>query len=205
MLICARCVKLPRLRQIVERYAGVEGSGVMLVSKENEVLGRAHLPSDDEDEGAEEVPVSGSEPKKEEEAKRKMEDDAEGEPVSKKAKMDDDTSTALPSLAPNPSASSLSTASTSTTTNTAPRQPLSTLTSTASSSTAPSSSPTKICHAPPVLPPDESPLSKLEKQEGARANVFLEEGWMMRWCRCTQVRSLSSPSSPTLLITSLAV
>lgn len=198
MLICERCVKLPKLRRIVERYAGVEGSGVMVVSKEGEVLGRAYLPSDDEEEGEGEatgdggagsVAVAGDDEmvSREGEGKRKAEDGPE-ESHSAKRSRTDDVASSLPPSASNSSAATFSCVT--------PLQSLSSVTSLAPSA-PPSSSPFKTCQAPPVLPQGDSPLVKLERTEGARANVYLEEGWMMRWCRCSQVRSfsLSSPSS----------
>ncbi|GAA6002455.1 hypothetical protein JCM10207_001131 [Rhodosporidiobolus poonsookiae] len=174
MVVCERCVQgRGDVRRVIERYAGVEGSGVMLVTKENEVVGRAFLPPDDEDEDEESAPG--------ETAKRKAEGDGDA-PVAKKARAEGE---AVPSTADS-SASSASlgttpTASTSASSSQAPTA----ATTVASAPSSAASSPSKTCKAPPVLPPGESPLAKLER-EGTRANVYLEEGWMMRWCRCSQ-------------------
>ncbi|GAA5880426.1 hypothetical protein JCM1840_007693 [Sporobolomyces johnsonii] len=209
MVVCERCVKgNPDVRRIVERYAGREGSGVMIIGKDDKVLGKAVLPPDEEEETEGEKAVQAGEAEgekageteveKSEESKPKVEDPAEDavtgeakrkaeegedEPAAKKVKTDASAST-LPPLALSASNSSVASSSssepsTSATPSTSSSQPTS-----ASVSAAPSS-PTKVCRAPPVLPPGESPLAMLEK-EGGRVNIYLEEGWMMRWCRCDQ-------------------
>ncbi|GAA5901494.1 hypothetical protein JCM6882_006296 [Rhodosporidiobolus microsporus] len=197
--VCERCVKGEKgVRKIMERWAGVEGSGVMLVSKENQVVGRAFLPPDDDEDDlpqgeAPQASTSGAAAEATEgdgsasEAKRKAEDEAE-QPPAKKAKGGDEQ-TALPSLTASTSSSSIATitsasASISITPSLRPSSSAATTAASTASSSA-TSSPVKTCRAPPVLPPGESSLAKLEK-EGARANVFLEEGWMLRWCRCSQ-------------------
>ncbi|GAA5835618.1 hypothetical protein JCM11251_002978 [Rhodosporidiobolus azoricus] len=182
--VCERCVKGDAgVRKIMERWAGVEGSGVMMVSKDNKVVGRALLPPDDDDE--EDQPDEEAKKTENEgvgsvsEVKRKAEDDA-GQPPAKKVKNDRDEDAASTTLTSSASSSS----SIATLTSASAFQPSSAaLTSTVSSSAT--SSPVKTCRAPPILPHGESPLAKQEK-EGTRTNVFLEEGWMMRWCRCSQ-------------------
>ncbi|GAA5857529.1 hypothetical protein JCM8547_009323 [Rhodosporidiobolus lusitaniae] len=181
MFVCERCVKAPDVRRIVERYAGVEGSGVMLITKAGEVLGRAHLPSDDEEEEPEKAVAVGEGPAAEgAEGKRKAGEEATDLPAAKRAKTDDTSS----SLVPSASSSSIATITSSTLADST--LPSSSAATSLSASTSSAASTSKTCTAPPVLPPGESPLAKLEKEQGARANVFLEEGWMMRWCRCSQ-------------------
>ncbi|BGP16046.1 hypothetical protein JCM10213_006818 [Rhodosporidiobolus nylandii] len=194
LFVCERCVKGNKeVRRIVERYAGVEGTGIMLVTPDKKVLGKAVLAP----EGADEEPAGEAQDEGEGltehastavdagaagetgEAKRKAADEAAA-PQSKRAKADDHKpSAASTSLTASTSSSSIATVTSSTL---AASQSAS---SAATSVSSTPSSPSKTCTAPPVPPPGESPLAKLEK-EGAKLNVYLEEGWMTRWCRCSQ-------------------
>lgn len=149
MLVCARCVTTNAgVRRVMDRWAGVEGRGVMMVDKDNVVLGRT--PQEDEVEGEEEDPTElGGETG--ETLKRKAttaDAEATDGPATKKAKiaLDSDDS----SLADLSSSSAPSTAATE----------------------APDA-----CIAPPAAPDGESILAKLEK-DGARMNIYLEEGWI---------------------------
>ncbi|GAA6027342.1 hypothetical protein JCM8097_002610 [Rhodosporidiobolus ruineniae] len=179
-LVCGECATGNReVRRVLERYAGVEGSGVMLVTKENEVKGKAFLPPDDDEDQVEPVTATGDEPSGENAAKRAASPSGDA-PTAKKAKVDEPSSDPNPPVVSSSSSSSSSSLLPSASTSATPA-------TSQSSSSLPSASfsSTKTCTAPPVLPPGESPLAKLEK-EGGRTNVFLEEGWMLRWCRCSQ-------------------
>lgn len=173
-LVCWRCVERnPDVRRVMTRYAGVEGTGVLLLSPDATILGRVRSADDEDegtvkgegdDEGAAREPVetasvdaaataAGEEPEPAGDGKRKAEDNSEDGHVAKRVK--------------------------------AEGGPVE-----ASASNAPSTSSSKSCHAPPVVPTEDSPLGKLERG-GAQTNVYLEEGFMDRWCRCREVRSPS--------------
>lgn len=192
-IICDGCARTNgRLRKILERYAGREGTGVMLVGGEGgkEVLGRAILEDDDqelknEDEAAAPVEAgesTGTVSEKRKADSPKLEDDSSAveQPALKKLKTEDIHTPSLASSltsAPPPPSSSLPTSST------APSQ---------SPAIAPLAPPSAlgVCKAPlPFATGEVSPLRKLEA-EGGKLNVYLEEGWMMRWCRCSEVSPL---------------
>lgn len=198
-LVCERCVKgNGHARKLLERYAGVEGTGVMMVGKENQVLGRATI--EDSDDEVDEV------------AETQEESVARAAAVGEKRKVDEEDLDSAPSdepstkkpkhlSDPSPSANSTSTSADSASTSSTSSASLSTSLSTTTSlaTTAPSSQPStsvSSCRAPPEVAKGTSPLAQLER-DGGRCNVYLEEGWMERWCRCDEVRDLSlRPATP---------
>ncbi|GAA6049601.1 hypothetical protein JCM3770_005029 [Rhodotorula araucariae] len=153
-LICWRCVKgHPDVRRIALRYAGVEGTGVMLLTPQSRILGKTRS-ADDDDEGT----VKGEEPGEpaatstvpallevDAEGKRKAEDEIAEQPPLKRAKADSAADTAENAPVPSPAA----------------------------------------CSAPPAVAEDDSPLVQLEKTI-PQPNIYLEDGWMERWCRCSE-------------------
>jgi E3 ubiquitin-protein ligase UBR7 len=196
-VICDGCARTNgQVRKILERYAGKEGTGVMLVGGEGgkEVLGRAILDDDDQELAAEESAAASdvamgstsTSTEKRKAASPKLEDDSSvsDQPALKKHKTEG-------VHAPTSSTSSIlpSTSSAISTSSTAPRPVPAT-----SAPPAPPSSVPGDCKAPvPLAPGEISPLRKLES-EGGKLNVYLEEGWMMRWCRCAEVSSTGSGS-----------
>ncbi|GAA5987997.1 hypothetical protein JCM5350_007855 [Sporobolomyces pararoseus] len=198
MIICERCVKGNEgVRKIAERYAGREGSGVMLIDEGDKVLGMTkellesrennagELGSDVEDEtgkeklskeeGAESTDGSGATNTEAEESavadtKRKAELSGE-QRVAKKAKVQEEsTSSSQISLQSSSSSSTFS-------------LPSSTAPTTQSESTLSSSTPSHSCSAPTILSPEETPLANLER-DGGRINLFLANDWQTIWCRC---------------------
>lgn len=180
MLVCERCVLNPStgVRALVERWAGVDNLGVMVIGKDGKVYGA--LPID----------VEKTEVDQEEatdttgglvEGKRKVEEVEEivESSDSKRIKIDEDQNSI------SQSASSSSQASTS----------KSTLGSTLSSTSSLLPSPlitsinSKICSAPP-LPSTENPsiLTKIQ-QEGGKLNIYFADDWRERWCKCSEVSS----------------
>ncbi|KAL8280969.1 hypothetical protein RQP46_006648 [Phenoliferia psychrophenolica] len=162
MLVCAACVKSdPRVRRIMDRWAGVEGSGVMMVDKDDKVIGR----TPQEEEEAEEETEAGAtatvdETTEREGGEKRKADTTTDEPAMKKAKLlEFEATSSSSSSAAAPSSSSASSALA------------------ASTAATDASSSEDACIAPPVVPDGESVLMRLEK-EGARMNVFLEEGWI---------------------------
>ncbi|GAA5983185.1 hypothetical protein JCM11641_006839 [Rhodosporidiobolus odoratus] len=173
MFVCERCVKADKgVRRVVERYAGVEGSGVLLISKENKVLGRATLATTEQLEANGEREKT---PTLDGELKRKAEEEGE-QPPTKRSKAEEPVAADLLSHASTSVDSALAESSAVIS---IPSQPASSATTAASASSS-----TKCC-APPLQRPEEQPLARLEK-EGGRLNVYLEEGWMERWCRCRE-------------------
>ncbi|GAA5885096.1 hypothetical protein JCM16303_006401 [Sporobolomyces ruberrimus] len=199
MIICERCVKgNAGVRKIAERYAGREESGVMLIGKEGQLMGakkelreekgndEGALEMDSEDEG--EKPVeeshervgegakddnkaeSGADKAELQDTKRKAEEAYEDDRAIKRSRSDDPST--LPSQISLEPTSSTSTIASS---------------SVASTSTLPNSSLSSIgtCTAPPVLPSEATPLTKL-KREGGRMNLFLANDWQTVWCRCDE-------------------
>ena len=178
-LICGTCVSTDRqgIRRILDRYAGREGSGVMIIGGKDgrEVLGRAPIEAEETVQvaGAEQMTVLAGEdavPTATSAAgKRKTAEagwDGEHESLAvKRARAD---------IEPDVDAT--------------PSEPLST--SSTSPDLASASRPAvdrNECRAPPLLDPTTpSPLAQLE-QQGGRINVYLEEGCMTRWCRCKDV------------------
>ncbi|KAK4699049.1 E3 ubiquitin-protein ligase UBR7, partial [Phenoliferia sp. Uapishka_3] len=163
MLVCAACVTTdPRVRKIMEVWAGVEGSGVMMVSKDDVVVGRT-LGDEEDEEGTE----NGEDVVGERGEKRKADGEDAEEPVAKKVKTG--------RVHPKSSSSSFESGGIS---SDPPSASASTEASTVDSA----------CMAPPT-PEGGSILSKMER-EGGRMNVYLEEGWMERWCRCDKCLNL---------------
>lgn len=180
-MICGTCVSTNRqgIRKILERYAGREGSGVMVIGGKDgaEVLGRASLEDDEtvEDEVSAvqdaESEVNGSSEKRKADSEGLEGDAGSTEPAAKRLKAEGD-----------------STADGSTSGASLPAIPSSPPLSSLDHKSEPVSSAADECNAPaPFDPSQPSPLDALE-QEGRRMNVYLEEGWMMRWCRCSKVR-----------------
>ncbi|GAA5907774.1 uncharacterized protein JCM6883_001885 [Sporobolomyces salmoneus] len=202
MVICERCVKGNEgVRRIAERYAGRDHSGVMLIDKEERVLGvtkeflesrendAGELGSDKEDENGNETMLApnvinggGSGATEEEqkveaqqseatESKREAEGETEDERATKKMKLDGSSPpSSQPSLQPTQSTSTSSDIP-------------STSSTAATSQPEPESSSSTSCTAPSILPSDDTPLRKLER-EGGRVNVFLANDWQSLWCRC---------------------
>jgi E3 ubiquitin-protein ligase UBR7 len=168
LLICERCVKgNARVRRLFDRWAGCEGSGIMIIAKDDTVLGTVML-EDDEDNEEEQVgtgAVVGE--------KRKTEDDdavastsastsVSQEPATKRFKEEDGSSSSIGS-----SLASLD----------------STSTTTSRTTLASSQSDDKGCSAPPLPVDGVSPLARV-MAEGGRGNMYLGDGWMERWCHC---------------------
>ncbi|GAA5855792.1 hypothetical protein JCM5353_001505 [Sporobolomyces roseus] len=208
MIICERCVKGNEgVRIIAERYAGREGSGVMIIEREGRLLGATKaleerknqglgdLGEDSEDEKVgngekgegERILIGGEsgEGVKEEETgndtKRKSERMVEEEPITKKSRLNDDI---LSSGGPSTSSSSCSSLPSS-----SAAEPSSSAASsippTAASSRLASLTSSRSCHAPPALSSSDTPLMKLERN-GGRLNLFLGNDWMDNWCRCEE-------------------
>lgn len=194
MLICAGCVVgNPHLKRVLDRWAGVEGRGMMMIGKDDKVLGRTvavdeeedgDLPSDGEGNPAVPDPETTKKESSNTVEKRKAESQEVGdldppsteeERAMKKSRHVGRDSTGNSSLASSWSSTSSATAPASETSS-----------STVASSSASAS--TIVCIAPPNLPSGTSVLAKLEK-EGARLNVYLDDGWMERWCRCRECLS----------------
>lgn len=168
-LVCWRCVEHNSdVRRIMTRYAGVDGTGVLLLAPGAMVLGKVRSADDDDEStvkgegddevaGTEPAPVEAAAPREEPEpagdGKRKAEDQAEEVPAAKRVK--------------------------------AEGEPVA-----ASAIGAPVASSSRSCQAPPVVPAEDSPLVRLERG-GSQANVYLEERFMDRWCRCREVRYFS--------------
>ncbi|GEM07394.1 E3 ubiquitin-protein ligase UBR7 [Rhodotorula toruloides] len=176
-MVCQRCVRgNGEVRRILERYAGVEGTGVMLVAPDGAVSGRLAAASTAEN-GAEEdtgdtagggVQANGGEQR---EAKRKAGDgdDVDGR-LAKKAKVD----------LPPPSALHAQPVLPDTTTSASQSSPARKVTESKPSSDRPTN-----CQAPPLVSPEETPLAKIEAA-GGRSNVFLADNFTSTWCRCSQ-------------------
>lgn len=180
-MVCQRCVRgNSEVRRILERYAGVEGTGVMLVARDGAVSGRlASTSASAETSGAapeggaaeDEQQVNGE--TEQADGKRKAEvDDGVDKRTVKKAKLDSPPQPVTKSdgTLPDPTTSAARVSPVGKTTELPPArdQP-------------------DICQAPPLLPPGETPLAKLEAG-GGRSNVFLADHFTSRWCRCRQVR-----------------
>lgn len=175
-LVCWRCVQGSQdVRRVMTRYAGVEGTGVLLLAPEATVFGRVRssdtddddegtVKGDDEGEAVEASAETTTEPQSE--GKRKAADDAAEEPAAKRVKAAGTAATAGPSA--------------SGATEDGDAVP---------TGKAPDAQDPASCRAPPVVPADASPLVKLERG-GARPNVYLEEGFMDRWCRCREVSAV---------------
>lgn len=158
----------------MERYAGRNGTGVMIVGGENgdQVLGRlstsenGDADDDSEKDGgcredvqakiATNAPAAGVDKRKAEHESTEADD---AQRSAKRVKAND---------APRSRSASPQTVA-------------------ASLSSAVSPQPTD-CRAPPALAPDATPLAKQERL-GRPVPIFLEEeGWQSRWCRCDKVR-----------------
>lgn len=184
MLVCERCVLNPStgVRALVERWAGVDNLGVMVIGKDGIVYGT--LPAEVEIDEA--VKEGGDIVDGVVEGKRKVEEveeNVESSSDSKRVKIDIEDST---SLLISQSASS-SQASTS-------RSIIESITSTSSLLPSPliTSTNSEICSAP-LLPSTENPsiLTKIQ-QEGGKLNIYFAEDWRERWCRCSEVSLRSS-------------
>ncbi|GAA6063129.1 hypothetical protein JCM10212_002332 [Sporobolomyces blumeae] len=192
MIICERCVRGNRgVRRIVERYAGRDETGVLIITEKDEVVGRVSVAKEAEDDagdlGSDRDEVTSNEREGDRaegfeqgssaavgeaerapgELKRKAEA-VDGESEAKKPKSEPDAASSTASTGAH-----LSNATTD-------------LSVAGSSKNADGPDP---CCAPPKIPSTETPLVKLERQ-GGRANVFLQDGWMDRWCRCTECSSM---------------
>jgi len=211
MIICERCVKGNEgVRIIAERYAGREGSGVMIIEREGRLLGATKAleekrdqdlgdlgeDSEDENDGkgekgeGERISNGGEsgEAFEEEETgndtKRKLERMVEEEPITKKPRLNDEIggpSTSSSSSSSLPSSSAAESSSSA----------ASSIPPTAASSTLASSTSSRTCHAPPALSSPDTPLTKLASN-GGRLNLFLGNDWMDNWCRCEEVRRFRS-------------
>ncbi|ORY92683.1 hypothetical protein BCR35DRAFT_298172 [Leucosporidium creatinivorum] len=184
-IICDGCVKTNRhgvRSMVLERYAGRKGTGVMVIGGEGgrEVLGRAILEDDDQEVTIEMEAAATAAPadatstttEKRKADSPKLEGDLE--PAPKKLRTDNASTSKLSSSTPSilPSTASV----------------LPTPSAESSQPPAVSAPPSAAgeCKAPlPFAPGEVSPLMKLES-EGRKLNVYLEEGWMMRWCRCSK-------------------
>ncbi|BGP31889.1 hypothetical protein JCM10296v2_003668 [Rhodotorula toruloides] len=173
-MVCQRCVRgNGEVRRIFERYAGVEGTGVMLVGSDGTVLGRSasaeSRPGETEADGTEaEGQVGDGEPAAE---KRKADaDDGVEERSAKKAKVDS------PSRPAANAEQALPEPTTAAAHDSLVRK---------TNDLPPVSAQPSECQAPPLVPPGETLLAKLEAA-GGRSNVFLADNFTSTWCRCRQ-------------------
>lgn len=151
VLICQRCVRQKAdLRHLLERYAGIEGTGVVVISEQDEVLGKVTVDETEVETGTE-AAVSVGEPSDSDTATKRNTDAAGLQHVdeTRPAKR------ARAAFSPDPSSGGES---------------------------------RHACRAPhrPAATEGDWPLNRLEAK-GARLNVYLQEGWMDRWCRCGEV------------------
>lgn len=148
VLICQRCIRQKEdLRHLLERYAGMEGGGVVVISEQDEVLGKVTVDETEVETGTGAAVSVGEPSASDTETKRNT--DAAGlqhEDETRPAKR------ARAAFSPDPSAGGES---------------------------------RNACRAPhrPAATEGDWPLNRLEAK-GARLNVYLQEGWMDRWCRC---------------------
>ncbi|GAA5959692.1 hypothetical protein JCM3765_007242 [Sporobolomyces pararoseus] len=198
MIICERCVKGNEgVRKIAERYAGREGSGVMLIDKEDRVSGMTRellesrennsgeLGSDAEDEtGKEKLLTEEGLTNGSVEKTGEAEESIASETKRKAGLSDEERAVKKPKANEEPSSSSqISLQSTSSSSRLS--QPPSIASTSQPESTVPSSTPSQSCSAPPILPLEETPLADL-KRDGGRMNLFLANDWQTIWCRCEQ-------------------
>lgn len=186
-VICGSCIKMNRdgCRRVIERYAGRDGTGVILVGGESgvEIRGAVLLhPHDEDDEAAdtlsssEQVADTAAGPTEVPDAtrqndKRKTDDSATDQatdgPVAKRARMEDYDSARSDA---NPTSSKTVAGSSDE--------------SSATSRTTARTELSEDCRAPPLLADGEvSPVAQ-EEQRGRLPHVFLQDGWQTRWCRC---------------------
>ncbi|KAI5474663.1 E3 ubiquitin-protein ligase UBR7 [Pseudohyphozyma bogoriensis] len=205
LLICASCVTSDsRLRPLLDRWAGVEGKGVMVIGEDDVVKGRAAvMDSDGEVDGGVKEEVVKAEGK---EGVKKEENDEEGvKGKAKEEEKDDDVAATTGG-----EKRRADVASTSSTVEPPAKKLKSDVPAHSSShvgsdssfdssaSTAATSASThahsQACIAPPVPRKGESVLDQLQRN-GARMNVYLEEGWIERWCRCSSCITAFTPFS----------
>ncbi|GAA6024884.1 hypothetical protein JCM8202_003768 [Rhodotorula sphaerocarpa] len=195
-LICQRCVRQHAdLRQLLEHYAGLPASGVMVISERDEVLGRCEAGAAVEGDGAEAAAdgdeanpttsglaektvdetegtasrTEGSQDGGERPAKRpRVAGPADPEPLTRSAEASPVAETNPPSEVVQPKRDELLTTG---------------------SATLADAAPPESCRAPrKPASTSEWPLVRLERL-GARVNVYLQEGFMDRWCRCSECLS----------------
>ncbi|KDE06597.1 hypothetical protein MVLG_03093 [Microbotryum lychnidis-dioicae p1A1 Lamole] len=175
-VLCDTCVRhdYKGVRtKLLDRYAGIEGSGVMLLDmKTKAIIGRAALDDGDENENENEGQGRNKPDVNEEgdlsEAKPHASsgDATDQDRPTKRARLDE--------LTAKPEASS---SSSSAQHDIIKRDTVTDL-------------PTKACKAPlRPSPSDVSPLKRLELG-GGKLNVFFEKGWRMRWCQCQECSPL---------------
>ncbi|GAA5982019.1 hypothetical protein JCM10908_004706 [Rhodotorula pacifica] len=160
VLICQRCVRQRSdLRGLLEGYAGVEGTGVLVISEQDEVLGQVAIAPDEDDD--DEKPEGAS-----------MQTETDG-PAS-----EDATANGPHDAKRTTEAAGLSAAESRPTKRARVASP-------GPAPLLPAETSGKTCTAPhhPSSTENERPLRRLEAN-GARLNVYLQEGWMDRWCRC---------------------
>ncbi|SCV71195.1 BQ2448_2783 [Microbotryum intermedium] len=177
-VVCDACVRADRngvRTKLLDRYAGVEGSGVMLLDMQTKaIIGRAVFDDDDdENEGQDDGKIKMNEEGGLSEAKTDVSSAATGEgrdPTdqdrpAKRARLDEGT----------PKAGSSSSSS-------APHAVV--------AGEAASDLPAKTCKA--TVRPTASEVTPLKRLEldGGKLNVFFEEGWRMRWCQCEECSPL---------------
>lgn len=210
MIVCERCVEgNAGVERIAERYAGRDGSGVMLIDHNDRVLGATkemlesneansgHLGSDSEDGkvALRDEAVTGPRGDVEDPAARRRESGSVAAlgPVVVETKRkaagtgvgDDHRATkrvkadSPPPLAPTVAGPSDS----------ARRLDPATL------HADPITGTRDHCTAPAVVPAETTPLHKL-KRAGARTNLFLANDWQTLWCRCRAVRRLFHSAPP---------
>ncbi|POY71773.1 hypothetical protein BMF94_5134 [Rhodotorula taiwanensis] len=182
VLVCQRCVRSrDDLRHLLQRYAGIPGSGVVIISEDDKVLGTIDITEGDDAQdlaatfedkagqagqarqGAEERAQAGGEPATSAKRSEGHDSDASDRPA-KRARVQEDPAGVSVVSAP---AATLSL--------------LTNLGADAASTGGPSNS---TCRAPGLaVATDVRPLRRLEAST-ARMNVYLQEGFMDRWCRC---------------------
>lgn len=185
VLVCQRCVRSrDDLRHLLQRYAGIPGSGVVIISEDDKVLGTIDITEGDDAQdlaatfedkagqagqarqGAEERAQAGGEPATSAKRSEGHDSDASDRPA-KRARVQEDPAGVSVVSAP---AATLSL--------------LTNLGADAASTGGPSNS---TCRAPGLaVATDVRPLRRLEAST-ARMNVYLQEGFMDRWCRCGEV------------------
>lgn len=175
------------MRRIADRYAGVPGSGVVLIDGDNRPRGRLAGP-DAPTAGLEAeakvgevkpmswldkvvppvaVAVEGGE------SKRKLEEDDDDDDAHRAMSMSPKKQRCT---SPSPPSSPSTAAKPSGYPAPAPTTPPNTL---------PAAPPTACC-APPLPPPGHPSILAQVEAAGGRSNVWLEDGFYERWCRCDE-------------------
>lgn len=177
----------------MDRYAGVPGSGVVLIGPDQKLKGRVVEPAADVPPTGEEASEEDSKPVGWLNTKVDPPNVARETDGHEKRKLDSDPDEANHAMDISPKKKRRTSPSPPTTPTTV--KPAAITPNHASTAPPPTAlAPTAVksaakpsaCRAPPLPPPGQ--LSVLEQVEaaGGRSNVWLEEGFYDRWCRCEE-------------------